>query len=173
MHSLSAKNNMDLTALLEGQEVPRTRPLSPEPTFHARMFARLRQGAREGNTFAEELLANFEARGVLLTDTRREQIPFFRHVIWTTEHSQTSLMRIGSGGTIPMETHEGFDQLVSIISGGGTLVYGDSSFELSGGSVFVIPAGTPHKVENNTDGDLLLLSFYTSPTAHEPGEIEV
>lgn len=153
---------MDLTSLLQPPNYVRPHDLT-----------RLRTMADEGVRGAGGALADYEAQGILGADVDAEPMAHYRNVIWTTAHSQTSLMSLAPGTTIPEETHDGFDQLIYVRNGKGTLRYHDGSGDiwLAEGAVVVVPAGKAHTVMNTGRAmNLDLVSFYTSPTAHPVGE---
>jgi len=95
----------------------------------------------------------------------------FRRVIFTTEHSQLTLMSLLPGEDIGMETHANADQFVRVEAGTGEVVLDGQVQGVMDGSALVIPAGIQHNVVNTGSEPLKLYVFYTSPQ-HPAGAVE-
>jgi mannose-6-phosphate isomerase-like protein (cupin superfamily) len=73
---------------------------------------------------------------------------YFRRVLLTTELSQLVVMSIQPGEDIGEETHDGIDQILSIVSGAGAAMIEGVTSPVKAGSVVVVPAGTRHNFVN-------------------------
>jgi mannose-6-phosphate isomerase-like protein (cupin superfamily) len=94
----------------------------------------------------------------------------FRKVLFTTELSQLVVMSIPVGDDIGEETHEGIDQILTIVEGAGETVLEGKSSPVNVGSVIVVPAGMKHNVVTKGDKPLKLYTMYTPPD-HKDGTI--
>lgn len=95
----------------------------------------------------------------------------FRRVLFTTERSQLVLMTIPPGEEIGEETHDGIDQILWFVKGLGQAVLNGEQFEVTAGSVVVVPAGTRHNFLNTaTEEPLRLYTVYTPPE-HKDGKV--
>lgn len=108
----------------------------------------------------------------------------YRKVINTTTKQQLVLMSLKPGEDIECEIHKDVDQFFRIEKGNGELYSSLEPFcknpsanvdtlTFKDGDVFVIPAGTYHRIKNtsNTD-DLKLYTIYTPPN-HPPNRLDV
>lgn len=96
----------------------------------------------------------------------------YRTALWTGHHLQVTLMTIPVGGDIGLEVHHDTDQFLSVESGQGLVLMGDSATRVNvrqpvfpGYGIFV-PAGTWHNVANIGSEPLKLYSTYGPP--HHP-----
>ena len=94
----------------------------------------------------------------------------FRKVLFTTKLSQLVVMSIPAGGEIGEETHDGIDQILTIVEGEGETVLSGVSSNVQAGSVVVVPAGIKHNVITKGDKPLKLYTVYTPPD-HKDGTI--
>jgi mannose-6-phosphate isomerase-like protein (cupin superfamily) len=100
----------------------------------------------------------------------------FRTVLFTGEHVQLTVMRLGPGEDIGREAHPHLDQFLRVESGTGRLELGrtedvvDETYDVGEDWAMIIPAGTWHDVVNTGDGDLRLYSIY-GPPAHPDGTV--
>ncbi len=94
----------------------------------------------------------------------------FRKVLFTTKLSQLVVMSIPAGGDIGEETHDGIDQILTIVEGAGETVLSGASTMVQAGSVIVVPAGIKHNVITKGDKPLKLYTVYTPPD-HKDGTI--
>jgi mannose-6-phosphate isomerase-like protein (cupin superfamily) len=100
----------------------------------------------------------------------------FRTVLFTGEHTQLTVMRLGRGQDIGREAHPGTDQFIRIEEGRGRVEFGtaegriDEAHDVEEDWAIVIPAGVWHNVVNTGSGDLKLYSLY-SPPEHPDGMI--
>jgi mannose-6-phosphate isomerase-like protein (cupin superfamily) len=96
----------------------------------------------------------------------------FRTVVFTGEHHQLTVMRIGPGEDIGLEVHPENDQFIRIETGQARLELGrskdsvDETHDVGDDWAFIIPAGVWHNVVNTGSGDLKLYSLYAPP--HHP-----
>jgi mannose-6-phosphate isomerase-like protein (cupin superfamily) len=102
----------------------------------------------------------------------RENVTF-RTVLFTGEHTQLTVMRLGPGEDIGREAHPHLDQFIRIEEGRGRVEFGiseerlDETYDVQDDWAVVIPAGVWHNVVNTGSGDLKLYSLY-SPPQHPP-----
>ncbi len=94
----------------------------------------------------------------------------FRKVLFTTKRSQLVVMNIPAGEDIGEETHDGIDQILTIVEGEGETVLSGKKSAVKAGSVIVVPAGVKHNVITKGDKALKLYTMYTPPD-HEDGTI--
>ena len=95
---------------------------------------------------------------------------YFRRVLLTTELSQLVVMSIQPGEDIGEETHEGIDQILSIVSGAGAAIIEGVTSPVKAGSVVVVPAGTRHNFVNTGKEPLKLYTVYAPPD-HKDGTV--
>ena len=100
----------------------------------------------------------------------------FRAVIYTGEHTQLTVMRLGPNEEIGWEAHPHLDQFLRIEQGDARLDLGrnetevDEQHELSDDWAIIVPAGVWHNVINTGSTDVKLYSLY-SPPEHPAGTI--
>ncbi|GAA0733486.1 hypothetical protein GCM10008906_04400 [Clostridium oceanicum] len=102
----------------------------------------------------------------------------YRTALWTGDHLQLTLMSIGVGEDIGLETHPNLDQFIRIEEGEGIVKMGDSKGNLNfqrkvyDDYAIFIPAGKWHNLINTGDKPIKLYSIYAPPehprgTVHE------
>jgi mannose-6-phosphate isomerase-like protein (cupin superfamily) len=102
----------------------------------------------------------------------------FRRVVYTGEHTQLTLMRLGPGEDIGWETHGHLDQFLRIEQGHVRVDFGrsedsvDERHEVSADWALIVPAGVWRNVINTGREDLKLYSLY-SPPEHADGTVHV
>jgi mannose-6-phosphate isomerase-like protein (cupin superfamily) len=100
----------------------------------------------------------------------------FRTVLFTGEHLQLTVMRLGPGEDIGREAHPHLDQFIRIESGRGRVELGsapdrvDEAHDVEDDWAVVVPAGVWHDVVNTGTGDLKLYSLY-APPQHPDGTV--
>jgi mannose-6-phosphate isomerase-like protein (cupin superfamily) len=100
----------------------------------------------------------------------------FRTVLFTGEHTQLTVMRIGPGEDIGREAHDTNDQFVRIEQGSARVELGssedavDETHDVEADWAVIVPAGVWHNVVNTGDGELKLYSLY-SPPEHPDGTV--
>ena len=100
----------------------------------------------------------------------------FRTVVFTGEHLQLTVMRLGPGEDIGLEAHPHLDQFIRIESGEAELRLGtgpddmDEAHTIGADWAAIIPAGTWHNVVNTSDAEVKLYSIYTPPE-HPDGTV--
>ena len=100
----------------------------------------------------------------------------FRTALFTGEHTQLTLMRLGPGEDIGRESHPNLDQFLRVEQGRGRLELGrtgdaiDETYEVEDDWAMIIPAGVWHNVVNTGTGELKLYSLY-SPPEHPAGTV--
>lgn len=87
----------------------------------------------------------------------------FFEVLQETSRAQTAVTTIMPGEDAgPEETHEG-DQIVYIIEGEALVRVKEEEQKAPAGTLLLIPAGTPHHVQNAGRVPLFLLTIYAPP----------
>ncbi len=100
----------------------------------------------------------------------------FRTVVFTGEHVQLTVMRLGPGEDIGREAHPDTDQFLRIEAGTGRVEFGrseervDETHDVEGDWAVVVPAGVWHNVVNTGPGELKLYSLY-APPEHPDGTV--
>ena len=100
----------------------------------------------------------------------------FRTVLFTGDHTQLTVMRIGPGEDIGLEAHDDRDQFLRIEQGSARVEFGktadavDETYDVEDDWAIIVPAGIWHNVINTGDGDLKLYSLY-SPPEHPDGTV--
>jgi mannose-6-phosphate isomerase-like protein (cupin superfamily) len=100
----------------------------------------------------------------------------FRTVLFTGEHTQLTVMRLGRGEDIGREAHDHIDQFIRIEQGSARVELGasedrvDETYEVGDDWAVIVPAGVWHNVVNTGDGELKLYSLY-SPPEHPDGTV--
>ncbi len=93
----------------------------------------------------------------------------FRTVLFTGEHVQLTVMRLGPGEDIGREAHPHLDQFIRIEQGqarielGSTPDHIDRAHHVEADWACIIPAGVWHNVVNSGPGELKLYSLYSPP----------
>lgn len=95
----------------------------------------------------------------------------FRHVIYTAKHSQLVLMSLLPGEEIGLEVHDGNDQFFLFGTGSGRVVIDENTYDISEGSVALVPAGARHNIINTSETDRLRLLTMYMPPHHKDGII--
>lgn len=93
----------------------------------------------------------------------------FRKVLYTSKHSQLVLMSLEPGEDIGMEVHQDNDQFFRFEKGEGKCIIDGNEYELSDGSVIVVPAGAEHNIINVSSSEKLKLYTIYSPAHHKDG----
>ena len=97
----------------------------------------------------------------------------FRRELFTGEHTQLTVMRLGPGEDIGREVHDDRDQFLRIEQGQARVELGrseettDETHDVEADWAVVVPAGVWHNVVNTGGGELKLYSLY-SPPEHPP-----
>ncbi len=93
----------------------------------------------------------------------------FRRVLYTGKHSQLVLMSLLPKEGIGREIHQDNDQFFRFEKGQGQGLIDGQVYEISDGSVIIVPAGAEHNVVNTSATEKL--KFYTiySPAHHQDG----
>ncbi|MEO8423677.1 MAG: cupin domain-containing protein [Actinomycetota bacterium] len=100
----------------------------------------------------------------------------FRTVVYTGEHTQLTLMRLGPDEEIGWERHEHLDQFLRLEHGRARVEFGrtedavDETHEVADDWAFIVPAGVWHNVVNIGADDVKLYSLY-SPPEHPDGTV--
>lgn len=100
----------------------------------------------------------------------------FRTVVFTGEHTQLTVMRLGPGEEIGWESHHDRDQFLRLEQGRARVELGrtedavDETHEVEDDWAFIVPAGVWHNVVNTGAEELKLYSLY-SPPEHPDGTV--
>lgn len=100
----------------------------------------------------------------------------FRTVLYTGEHTQLTVMRLGPGEDIGREMHPHLDQFLRLEQGSARVELGRSeddveeTHEVEDDWAIIVPAGVWHNVVNTGSGELKLYSLY-SPPEHPDGTV--
>jgi mannose-6-phosphate isomerase-like protein (cupin superfamily) len=100
----------------------------------------------------------------------------FRTVLFTGEHTQLTVMRLGPGEDIGREAHPHLDQFIRIEVGRARVELGrtedqiDETHDVEDDWAIIVPAGVWHNVVNTGSGDVKLYSVY-SPPEHPPDTV--
>ncbi len=101
-----------------------------------------------------------------------EENDFFRHVLFTGQHTQLVVMSLKPGEEIGNEVHPNVDQFFRIESGSAKFVFnGKEEHVVKAGDAVVVPAGTYHNVINALKSKKLKLYTLYSPPNHPDGTI--
>ncbi|MGB7804147.1 MAG: cupin domain-containing protein [Actinomycetota bacterium] len=100
----------------------------------------------------------------------------FRTVVFTSGHTQLTLMRLAPGEDIGLEAHPHLDQFLRLEQGSARVEFGrtqgsiDETYDVEADWAFIVPAGVWHNVINTGEGDVRLYSLY-SPPEHPDGTV--
>ena len=100
----------------------------------------------------------------------------FRTVVFTGEHTQLTVMRLGPGEDIGLESHPKLDQFLRIEEGQARVELGrsketvDETHDVEDDWAIIVPAGVWHNVVNTGSGEVKLYSLY-SPPEHPDGTV--
>jgi len=100
----------------------------------------------------------------------------FRTVLFTGEHAQLTVMRLGPDEDIGREVHPDHDQFLRIEQGQARVELGttedrvEETHDVGADWALIVPAGVWHNVVNTGSGDVKLYSLY-SPPEHPPGTV--
>ncbi|MBP8591091.1 cupin domain-containing protein [Candidatus Shapirobacteria bacterium] len=95
---------------------------------------------------------------------------FFRHVLYTGQHTQLVVMSLLPGEEIGMEVHPAVDQFFRIEEGEAKVIIDGEEHEVRDGFAIIVPAGSQHNVINTGSNPLKLYTLY-SPPNHPDGTI--
>jgi mannose-1-phosphate guanylyltransferase/mannose-6-phosphate isomerase len=86
-------------------------------------------------------------------------------VLHTTEKSQTAVMTLKPRGesSEEMNVHQKSDQVVLVVKGEIEAEIGETKRKLKTGDTCIIPAGTPHRLNNPGDQPATTFNVYTPP----------
>lgn len=75
------------------------------------------------------------------------------------------------GAKTLLHRHVRTEELYHVTAGSGRMTLGESKFDIAPGDTVLIPPGTPHRVEANSDEPLVLLCCCSPAYAHEDTEL--
>lgn len=93
--------------------------------------------------------------------------PYFRQVLYTSQHNQLVVMCLQPDEDIGMEVHEIVDQFLRIEKGEGKVILNDEEHAIKEGDAIIVPAGTKHNVVNTSSEHKLKLYTVYSPPHHK------
>jgi len=96
----------------------------------------------------------------------------FRKVLYTGRHSQLVLMNLKPHEEIGMEIHTDNDQFFRFEKGQGKCFIDGNFYEVSDGSVIIVPSGAEHNIINTSDSEDLKLYTIYSPAHHKDGVVK-
>jgi len=91
---------------------------------------------------------------------------YFRHVLYTAEHSQLVVMCLQPQEDIGKEVHH-LDQFIRVEAGTGKAILDGVEHDLSDGIAVVVPAGSEHNIINTSSTEKMKLYTVYSPPEHE------
>ena len=91
---------------------------------------------------------------------------YFRHVLYTSGHTQLVVMALQVGEEIGIETHEENDQFFRLEAGTLKIIMNGEESTLTAGMAAIVPAGTNHNVINIGPEVAKLYTLYLPP--HHP-----
>lgn len=97
--------------------------------------------------------------------------PHFRQVLYTLQGIQLVVMSLQPGEEIGAEVHPDNDQFFRFESGEGKVIIDETTYEVSDGSVVIVPKGAHHNVINTSDTEALKLYTLYTPAHHKDGVI--
>jgi mannose-6-phosphate isomerase-like protein (cupin superfamily) len=95
--------------------------------------------------------------------------PNFRQTLYTGQHLQLVAMTLQPAEDIGEEDHEGHDQFFHFVSGVGEVLVGETTYQVTGGDVVIVPSGVLHNVTNTSASEVLELYTTYSPPEHADG----
>ena len=95
----------------------------------------------------------------------------FRQVLYTGKYCQLVIMSLKPGEDIGSEVHPETDQFFRIESGQGKAIIDGNEYEISDGSVVIVPAGSQHNIVNLSSEKPLKLYTIYAPPHHRDGVI--
>ncbi len=105
-------------------------------------------------------------------ETKTHENDYFRHVLFTTKHSQLVVMCLQPGEEIGKEIHSNVDQFFRIEQGDAKFVFDESEEHIvHNGDAVIVPAGTFHNVINISQTLPLRLYTLYSPPNHPDGTV--
>ena len=96
----------------------------------------------------------------------------FRRVLFTGPNVQLVLMSLRPGEEIGSEVHHGNEQFIRVESGTAVAKIGERQFDLTDGSIIVVPAAARHNVTNTSSTEDLKLYTLYAPPHHPEGTIQ-
>jgi mannose-6-phosphate isomerase-like protein (cupin superfamily) len=100
----------------------------------------------------------------------------FRTVVFTGEHTQLTVMSLGPGEDIGLESHPNLEQFIRIEEGQARVELGrtkenvDEKHDVEDDWAVIVPAGVWHNVVNTGTSEVKLYSLY-SPPEHPDGTV--
>lgn len=103
-------------------------------------------------------------------NTKATNNNYFREVIETGKYTQIVVMSIPAGGEIGMETHEGNDQILYLVSGKGKVILDGEEADYEVGDCVLVHSGTKHNFVTVGDQPMKIMTCY-APAHHPAGAI--
>jgi mannose-6-phosphate isomerase-like protein (cupin superfamily) len=88
---------------------------------------------------------------------------------YTAEAGALSLAEatVAPGGVTIEHLHRRSEELYLVTAGAGTIWVGDEERAIAAGDCVAIPPGTPHRLRNDGDADLVVVCACSPPYSHE------
>ncbi len=89
-----------------------------------------------------------------------------RYTLYGDRHGVSVCILIGQGvppGEGPRLHRHPYEEVFVVYEGTATFTLGDTTHEVTGGSIVIVPAGTPHKFVNSGEAPLYETSVQVSP----------
>jgi len=96
----------------------------------------------------------------------------YRRVLFTSPNNQLVIMNMPPSDELGMETHNDTAQFIRIERGTGRAIVGGKVYDLTDGSVIIVPKGIEHNIVNTSDTDEMKLYTVYSPGVHNDGEVQ-
>jgi len=93
----------------------------------------------------------------------------FRKVLYTGKHCQLVLMSLKPKEEIGMEVHTDNDQFFRFEKGQGRCEIDGNVYDITDGSVIIVPAGAEHNIINVSETENLKLYTIYAPAHHKNG----
>ena len=104
-------------------------------------------------------------------ETLTRENSHFRHVLFTSSHTQLVVMSLKPGEDIGEEVHADVDQFFRVESGAGVMIMNGEETTVADGDVVIVPAGAQHNLINTSSDTPLQLYTLYSPPHHKDGTI--
>ena len=78
-------------------------------------------------------------------------------------HASAAMVKFPTGGVIGLHVHEKETETIYCLAGEGVFTVEDREFPFSTGQIIAVPAGMEHGLRNESNEDLIILTFFTPP----------
>lgn len=93
--------------------------------------------------------------------------PGVRRRAYATDDVMLVMNMVSPGMELNPHTHDDFDQLAVVLSGRAHYYIDDVAYEMTSGSMLLVPAGAPHYIQplDSEDGEVANLDIFVPPRA--------